>query len=320
LEKKPIISVFNLKNGVGCSSLTWNIAHTLDLDIYQHEKAMHHLFMKERLDSVEYTRLYENNIDVEFINKRFFKSGIYDLGSNVNYAYIRQILEKSDVIIIPCELGYEVMLKTIASIKYAQQINDRCMIYVVFNKLDKSDPDREKRYTEEAEKFVAMNVDISNLEFLYMRYSFAMFRELSYGFYFLDNYIYQKEEFPPITPFQLLRNLRRYTLQKMKYNSKRKKKGTNEIEKSKFYDNHERFYTEYLLKIIQLNKDKQSDYIAFDEESDVEESDVEKAERLFSEIYKLSFNDNNRKLVKDMLILTTKVKGTYSLVWENNND
>jgi len=318
LYKKPIISVFNLKHGVGCSALTWNIAHTLELNIYQHEQAMHHIFIDQRNQSVEITDLYENNITANFINKRVFESGIYDLGSEVNYPYVRQILSKSDAIVIPCEIGYEVMLKTIASIKYAQQTNPECKIYVVFNKLVKPAKQkidnalkqtRERNYTEVAENFIESNVEnMSNIEFLYIRYAFAIFRDLSSGCYYLDHFVFQGKVPSDITSFQLLRNLRWYTLDKQKRNSRRKEKGDEEIEKSEFYDKHKLFYNNYFKD---FPKKKQT----LQEKKEAKEPLVD-----VQRIYDTQFNGNNTKIIKDMLILTTKIKEQYSTIWDDTNE
>ena len=46
--ESDIVSILNLKNGVGCSCLAWNIAHTLQLNLYQHDKAMHHIYNAKR--------------------------------------------------------------------------------------------------------------------------------------------------------------------------------------------------------------------------------------------------------------------------------
>ena len=137
----PIISVLNLKNGVGVSSLVWNIAHILELDIYQHDKAMHHLFLNERNDLVEDGQIKTKCISVYPINKREFKSGIYDLGADINYGYVRQIISRSKVVVVPLEVGAEVLIKTIATIQYVAEHNEECDIFVVFNKLDNSDTD-----------------------------------------------------------------------------------------------------------------------------------------------------------------------------------
>ena len=285
MNEEPIISVLNLKNGVGCSALTWNIAHTLDLDIYQHEKAMHTYFMEQRKASIINGDLFTNKISVNAIDKKKFGSGIYDLGSDINYPYVRQILKRSNAIVIPVETGYEVLIKSIATIKYVQSENPNSMILIVFNKLDSSDTKREKNYSKFGEDLILEHVNKSNIMFLYMRNSFAMYKRIEEGFFYLDNYIFQQKEFKPISIFHLLQNLRWHSINKM-LNSKQAEKAAKEFQQAEFFEKHAEFYHKYTEDIN------------------------------ISEVYDLKFNDNNRKLIKDMLILTTHIRDQYKNRWE----
>lgn len=284
MNEKLIISVLNLKNGVGCSALTWNIAHTLDLDIYQHEQAMHMYFMEQRMESIKNDDFPSNNISVYDINKKKFGSGIYDLGSNINYPYIRQILKKSEVIIVPIETGYEVLVKSIATIKYVQRANPKSRILIVFNKLDNSDTDREKNYSKYGEDLILKHINDYNIKFIYIRHSFAMYKRLEDGFYYLDNYIKNKS-IKPIKPFHLLQNLRWYSIESM-LKSKQSTKAEKERAKTKFFKEHESFYQKSTKDIN------------------------------ISDIYDLKFNNKNRKLIKDMLILTTYIRDEYTTRWK----
>jgi len=94
LSNKPIVSILNLKNGVGCSTLAWHIAHTLELDIFQHDKALHSYFLSNRLNSIENGFLFANKITVKNINKRKFDTGIYDIGSDFNYIFNRYLISE----------------------------------------------------------------------------------------------------------------------------------------------------------------------------------------------------------------------------------
>ncbi|MBT5491475.1 hypothetical protein HOK00_04110 [bacterium] len=293
-SKEAIISVLNLKNGVGCSAITWNIAHTLDLDIYQHDKGMHHNFIKQRqIDSLnsDEQKLKDNmsnTINVHKINKKKFPSGIYDLGSDFNYPYVRQILNKSSCVVIPIELGAEVVLKSIATIQYIQNHTD-CKIIVVFNKLDNADPVREKKYTTDAELLIEEQIDIDNIEFVYIRYSFSMFRYLTNGYFYLDNYLKFETTQKPISNFNLLRCLRynTHTKQLDSNDINRASKASEEKNETVFFDNFRKYYDTY-----------------------IEDIDINKS-------WDLKFISNNKKLLKDMLILSTKIKETYRDTWED---
>jgi len=288
LDKKPIVSIFNLKNGVGCSTLTWHIAHTLELNIYQHKVALHNYFLKKRLESVEINLLYTNKIEVKDIDKKKFEAGIYDIGSDFNYPYVRQLINKSDVVIVPVENSHEVLVKSIATIKFVREINPKYKVFVVFNRLSKFDDKREKNYTNEAKNFILEHVPEEAIQFFYIRYSFALLKNQAQGFFFLDNFVKQDKEFKPITAFNLLRNLRWYSIYSMA-NGKRKNKAIEEMKKTNFFEEHQKFYTEYMSANMDI-----------------------------SDIYDLKYNEKEKKVIKDMLILTTNIRDTYTRRWEYN--
>lgn len=295
---EPIISILNLKNGVGTSTLTWNIAHILELDIFQHEKAMHHFFKKERDVFVEAKRIISNSVAVYPIEKREFKSGVYDLGSDINYGYIRQIISKSDVVIIPIEVGAEVLMKTIATIQYVAQHNEECDIFIVFNKLDNSDPDRELKYTLQAESHIddmherLENKIVHRIKFHYIRYAFAMFRNLDEGNFFLDNFFLNRNTKLKYSNFTLLQHIRYHTLEKMTKSARKKDKidreRSKDIKDMDFYVMHRPYYEEFV-----------------------------KSEKDLSILFNNDFIKNNRKIVKDMLALSTRIKRAISLpIWK----
>lgn len=282
----PIISILNLKNGVGTSALAWNIAHILELDIYQHDKAMHHLFSDKRIENKGIVQ--SKSISVNSIDKREFKSGVYDLGADINYGYVRQILSRSKVIVIPVEAGAEVLIKTIATIQYVAQHNEDCDIYVVFNKLDNSDPIRERNYTNYGKDRIAEldKAIVDRIKFYYIRYAFAMFRKLDEGYCLLDNFLSPDAQKVEISNFELLQHLRYSTLNNKSVSERQNVKTKLEQEKSDFHKDHKPFYEEF-------------------------ESYVD-----VSSFFNSKFIRNNTKILKDMLILTTYIKGFYSRTWE----
>jgi len=293
---EPIISVLNLKNGVGVSSLVWNVAHILELDIYEHDKAMHHLFKKEReREKIDGKYIISNSVSVYPINKRKFKSGVYDLGADINYAYVRQIISRSTVVVIPLEVGAETLIKTIATIQYVLEHNEECDIFVVFNKLDNSDTERERKYTAQAiSEIKAMSEKLENkidqrIKFYYIRYAFAMFRNLEKGNFLIDNFIGSKAKKIEVSNFRLLQHLRYFTLNKMNKSELKKDKVKREMEDSDFLAMYKPFYVNF------ENRYK------------------------LSSLFDGKFLDNNRKIVKDMLILTTHIKANYSFIWKEKN-
>lgn len=280
--ESDIVSILNLKNGVGCSCLAWNIAHTLQLNLYQHDKAMHHIYNAKRNET------HEDNIESMLpcmiqtypIVKNQFHNGVYDLGSDINYAHIKKIIAKSKVIIIPCELGHETLMKTIATIRFVSALNQKASIFIVINKLlPLGSTTREQKYTQDAKELIEQYLDY-NAKFFYIRHSFTLFRCLDAGFFFLDNYIVQAniqmnyKTRPDIQPFELLQHTRWNKLHTMK-NEKKKKK---ELEESSFYFEHEQYFQEF----IKLHP--------------------------FDNIIDGSVSFKNQRAIKDMLILTTHIK------------
>lgn len=280
--ENDIISVLNLKNGVGCSCLAWNIAHTLQLNLYQHDKAIHHLYNKKRKEALEaFTdSMLSFMIETHPIEKKSFHKGVYDLGSDFNYAHTKKIIAKSKVIIIPCELGHETLIKTIATLRLVFELNEEASIFVVINKLlPLGKTNREKKYTQEVEGLIEEYL-VREVKFYYVRNSFVLFRNLDLGFFFLDNYLIDVDIRErngiksTIKPFELLQHARWKILHTMKENEKK----DEEIKQSSFYAKHQQHF---------------EDFIKTQPMEDVIDG---------------SFLYKNKRAIKDMLILTTRIK------------
>lgn len=280
--ESDIVSILNLKNGVGCSCLAWNIAHTLELNLYQHDKAMHHIYNAKRKET------FEDNIESMLpfmietlpIVKNQFHNGVYDLGSDINYAHIKKIIAKSKVIIIPCELGHETLIKTIATIRFVSALNQKASIFIVINKLlPLGDTTREKKYTQDAEELIEQNLDY-DAKFFYVRHSFTLFRCLDAGFFFLDNYITKVELNkrnaikPTIKPFELLQHIQWYNIHTMSNEEKKNK----QLKESSFDVEYKRHFDEFT------------------------------KHRPFKDVVDRSLLSNNQRAIRDMLILTIPIK------------
>jgi len=277
---EDIISVLNLKNGVGTSLIASNIAYILELPLYHHDKAMHQMFAKERESFVEAGQIKTNSISVCEIDKCKYEIGVYDLGADINYGYVRQILRKSRVVIIPLELGAEVFFKTMATIEYVKRFNSTCKIFILFNKLDNSDPTRERKYTAAIQDEIIDRYQDSEkkIQFYYLRYGFALFRNQDEGFFLLDNYIIPDEMNVDIENFRLLQHIRYHKLLKLDNAKERTEKTDFELKESTFYADHTALYKEFTSKFETFN------------------------------VFNNDFIDKNAKIIKDMLILTTCIK------------
>lgn len=347
MNHEVIISVLSLKSGVGVSTLVWNIAHTLDLDIYQHDRAMHDYFLQQRMDALENGEVIPTSVNVYNINKKKFKSGIYDIGSDINYPYIRQLLQKSNVVIVPIELGYEVILKSIATIKYIQEHNPNVKIIIVFNRLDNSDTVRERNnYTYQAEDFISEHIDTQEVEFLYLRHAFVIYRYLSKGFFFFDGYV-KNHRLTNISNFRLLQSLRWYAIEKMAQSeviktvekAEREKEQTDFFERFKpiyhsyfaieneskagdvfdltYHDNSKKTVDDMRILTSKIKDGNVSDFISDEKSRKTMEDMLSLTKKTkVGDVFDLIFHNKNRKAIKDMLILTTKIKAEYSNTWE----
>jgi len=275
-----IVSILNLKNGAGCSCLAWNIAYTLELILHQHDKALHHTYNQQRKNTIDYNieSMLPFTIQVLPIVKNEFSEGVYDLGSDFNYAHTKKIIAKSKAIVIPCELGHETIIKTIATIRFVSELNQKAPIFVVINKLlPLGNTGREEKYTKDAEELISDYTE-ERVDFCYMRHSFALFRNLNFGFFFLDNYIaLANNNVPkkPLTkPFELLQHTRWKIIDTLKNDDKKKE----QLEESSFYTKHQQHFQDFIKQ--EPFEDAINGYFLF----------------------------QNKRAIKDMLILTTRIK------------
>ncbi|MDQ7061433.1 MAG: hypothetical protein Q9M43_09990 [Sulfurimonas sp.] len=106
-----------------------------------------------------------------------------------------------------------------------------------------------------------------------------MYKNLNDGYFYLDNFVYHDKTLKT-SNYDLLRNLRYYTIDKMLL-SKQHKKAIKERDDTDFFDTYKPTFDKYMKDI-----------------------DI-------SLLYDLKYNEKNKKLIKDMLILTTYIKDTY---------
>jgi len=120
-----IISVWSKKGGVGKTSIAYNLARDLDYFLISNddsiiEKAYPN--MSKILDS-KHLKLIDNCI--------------YDFGGFVD-AHIKDILQKSDLVIVPTNSDLNSFKKTLSTIKELKELGQNKII-IIANKVDSSD-------------------------------------------------------------------------------------------------------------------------------------------------------------------------------------
>ena len=233
-----IITVFNAKAGVGCSLITWNYGLLCDMMIFEPKDGMLDYYADVR--SHNYNSNSNSNSLVSKINKFKLESGIYDVGSDIKADYFKPLIKKSKVIIIPTLIGHETSLKTIMSIRLAHNLNPNAKIWVLVNKLQPNDSDREKKYTDFTIDTIKQSIDKFGIEINieYIRYGFSFIKDEFNGAFFLDPYL--KNEIKNLkTNLTHLRHLRYYYLEQ--------NKKQDEHSQSTFYLNYDKSKINHIL-------------------------------------------------------------------------
>jgi len=161
-----IISLFNFKNGVGKTTIGFNLAKHLSCEFIECIP----LYFEEELNITDKCVYDINTKDIKKINK---------------------VLKKSDYIIIPTELDFKVLIDTIISIKYASKTNSKARIIVAFNRLHTHNKKSELPYTKKAEKFIKKNINNIELEFIYIRDNKLWYKNFIIGKFYLDEIVNQ---------------------------------------------------------------------------------------------------------------------------------
>ena len=186
-----MILVMNKKNGVGCTSLTYNLGRLFELPIYVKEDSF--------MISDDYKELFPTVSKITPSKK----GGIFDIGSDYKKAYVKKlIIDYAKVIVIPMELGHESIIGTIETIKHIRAIDEarpnpngfnlQTPIVLVLNKLDKQDSDKDFRHKEalllKLEE-AGFNYNGVRIVMTYLRHSYGVFADIENGQYFLDKFL-----------------------------------------------------------------------------------------------------------------------------------
>lgn len=180
---KKIITIFNIKGGVGSTSLAHMLSSHLKCNVYE-EKADY------------FTYLGNGKI----IDPNNIKVGVYDINTKQSGQLINAVLTQSDVIIIPTHFGFMDISKTCSTLSMAIEASSKKtkkpLMFVLFNNLSVAAKDREQKYRKKAQtdiyeaiKSLHFKHNADRIQYLYFRNSFAVFRGSESGLSLLDHYI-----------------------------------------------------------------------------------------------------------------------------------
>ena len=175
-----MILVMNKKSGVGCTTLAYTLGRLFNLPIYVNKES----FMLD-----DWHREIFPTVGKITATKR---SGVLDIGSDVEKAYVRKFVNNASVIVVPVDFGYETIMKTIRTLDIIRSFNEEVPIVLVLNRLDKEDGDRDFNYREYLKnKFEDHGYLLhgGKIVLTYLRNSYGLYSNLDSGEYFLDKFL-----------------------------------------------------------------------------------------------------------------------------------
>lgn len=188
--KKRKIVFYSLINGVGSSTIAYQIARLLRIPFYQEQKNDLAFFLKNVFRKQKHSNYSVKQID-ELDTEDYNFDGVYDL-KNTN----KKIFTLATDIVILTNNSYLDVLKTIASLQKIQELlhYEIKPIHIVFNRLQNGPATREKRYTEHSQKMILANIKDMDIKFSYIRTNLIFYREISEGRFFMDSFFKRNME------------------------------------------------------------------------------------------------------------------------------
>lgn len=206
--KKNIVFYSHI-NGVGSSTIAYQLARLLRLPFIQEQKNDLVFFLKNKLD----TKLYAVK-QLEEYNARDYKFCIFDLKEPH-----RDIFNIATDIVILTNNSHIDILKVIATLhRINSVISDKNKkIHVVFNRLQLGVVNREKKYTQISEKLISKHKKGLNVIFSYIRTNLIYYRQISEGHFFMDSFFKRDTVF--LSEYPLVRDVPYTEYLKMFYNN-----------------------------------------------------------------------------------------------------
>lgn len=187
------IVFYSLINGVGNSTIAYQLSRLLRLNFYQEQKDDLVYYLKKILDPLRYSVKYFDEYEKESVDKQEKnEAAIFDM-KRID----KPLFNQADAIMVLTNNSHIDILKTIAAL---QKINDALEdksvpVFVIFNRLQMGNADREKKYTETSKKLILQTIEELKISFLYIRTSFVYYRNINQGHFFMDSFFKRNNEF-----------------------------------------------------------------------------------------------------------------------------
>ena len=190
-EYNQKIVFYSLVNGVGSSTIAYQLARLLRFPLYQEQKNDLVFFLKAVLDK-KYSVGYFDEYDESEGEGEDTNNAVFDM-KHIDVPLFRQ----ATAIIVLTNNSYLDVLKTIATLqKIDGAINDKKKpIHVVFNRLQLGNADREKKYTKASKKLISETLPNLNIVYSYIRTGLVYYRKIEKGKFFMDNFFNDGNEF-----------------------------------------------------------------------------------------------------------------------------
>ena len=182
------IVFYSLINGVGSSTIAYQLARLLRFPLYQEQKNDLVFFLKAVLDQKYVVKYFDEYNEYEDT----YDNAIFDM-KRIDAALFR----KATDIIVLTNNSYIDVLKTIATLEKIESVlhDSKKPIHVVFNRLQLGNSEREKKYTKASKQLISETLPHLNIVYSYIRTGLVYYRKIEKGKFFMDSFFNEDNEF-----------------------------------------------------------------------------------------------------------------------------
>ena len=160
---------------------------------YQEQKDDLVYYLKKILDLSRYTVKHFDEYERENKDKiEKNEAAVFDM-KRID----KSLFNEASAIMVLTNNSHIDILKTIATLqKISDVLEDKSIpVFVIFNRLQMGNADREKKYTDVSKKLILQAIDELKITFLYIRTSLVYYRNVNEGHFFMDSFFKRNNEF-----------------------------------------------------------------------------------------------------------------------------